>query len=140
MHEDVSTARLSSARYTLVAMLLHWLVALLIVINVALIWSVNTLPDGWVRPAVDAHKSAGVTILGLAVMRVLWRFANPPPPLPVSYRRWERISAHGVHIALLLLLVGLPLSGWTRTQPGRTLRRFRCNGSTCFPGRASASS
>ncbi len=133
MHEDVSTARRPSARYTIVAMLLHWLVALLIMINVALIWSVNYLPDGWVRPAVDAHKSAGITILGLAVMRVLWRFANPPPPLPVSYPRWERISARGVHVALLLLLFGLPLSGWTQDSAWKNATSFPMQWFYLFP-------
>jgi cytochrome b561 len=102
------------SRYTRIAMILHWLVAAMILLNVALIWSVNYLPENWIRPAIDTHKSAGITILGLAILRILWRFANPPPPLPSSYPAWERISAHGVHIALLLLLIGLPFSGWAQ--------------------------
>jgi cytochrome b561 len=124
MHEVVKTATESIRRYTRIAMLLHWLVAFLIALNVALIWSVNYLPDNLVRPAVDAHKSAGITILGLALLRVLWRVANPPPPLPASYPRWERISAHGVHIALLLLLLGLPLSGWTQDSAWKNAASF----------------
>ena len=133
MHEDVSTAPQALSRYTPVAMVLHWLVALLIAMNVALIWSVNYLPDSWVRPAIDTHKSAGVTILGLAVMRVLWRFANPPPPLPASYPRWERISARGVHVALLLLLFGLPLSGWTQDLAWKNAASFPMQWFYLFP-------
>jgi cytochrome b561 len=133
MHEDVSTIPQASARYTSVAITLHWLVALLIALNVALIWSVNYLPDGWVRPAIDTHKSAGVTILGLAVMRVLWRFANPPPSLPASYPRWERIAAHGVHIALLLLLFGLPISGWTQDSAWKNAAAFPMQWFYLFP-------
>ena len=133
MHEDVSTAPQALSRYTPVAIVLHWLVALLIAMNVALIWSVNYLPDSWVRPAIDTHKSAGVTILGLAVMRVLWRFANPPPPLPASYPRWERISAGGVHVALLLLLFGLPLSGWTQDSAWKNAASFPMQWFYLFP-------
>jgi cytochrome b561 len=133
MHEDVSTVPRASSHYTHLAVVLHWLVALLIAVNVALIWSVNYLPDSWVRPAIDTHKSTGVTILGLAIMRVLWRFANPPPPLPASYPRWERISAHGVHIALLLLLFGLPLSGWTQDSAWKNAASFPMQWFYLFP-------
>ena len=125
MHEVVKAAAPEAlARYTRVAMVLHWLVAFLILLNVTLIWSVNYLPDNWVRPAIDTHKSAGITILGLAVLRVLWRLGNPPPALPASHPRWERISAHGVHIALLLLLFGLPLSGWTQDSAWKNAASF----------------
>src|SRR5687768_354326 len=125
MHEVVKTATESIRRYTRIAMLLHWLVAFLIALNVALIWSVNYQPDDLVRPAVDAHKSAGITILGLALLRVLWRVANPPPPpLPASYPRWERLSARGVHVALLLLLFSLPLSGWTQDSAWKNAASF----------------
>lgn len=133
MHEDVSTVPRVSSHYTHLAVVLHWLVALLIAVNEALIWSVNYLPDSWVRPAIDTHKSAGVTILGLAIMRVLWRFANPPPPLPASYPRWERISAHGVHIALLLLLFGLPLSGWMQDSAWKNAASFPMQWFYLFP-------
>jgi cytochrome b561 len=133
MHEDVSTSSPRPSRYTRPAMVLHWLVALLIALNVALIWSVNYLPDGWVRPAIDTHKSTGVTILGLAVMRVLWRIANPPPPLPPAYSRWERASAHAVHVALLLLLFGLPLSGWTQDSAWKNAAAFPMQWFYAFP-------
>lgn len=122
MHDVVNSASLQ--RYTGVAMLLHWLVAFLIALNVALIWSVNVLPDEWVRPAVDTHKSAGITILGLAILRLLWRYAHPPPPLSQAYAPWERVCAHGVHIALLLLLFGLPLSGWTQDSAWKNAASF----------------
>ncbi|MDB5652545.1 MAG: cytochrome [Tardiphaga sp.] len=93
-------------------MILHWLVAALIVVNVGLIWSVDWLPDDSVRLVIDAHKSTGITVLGLVLLRLLWRAAHPPPPLPEAYPRWERAAAHAGHIALYLLILALPLSGW----------------------------
>ena len=98
-------------RYTRLAMLLHWLVAALIVANVALIWSVGLLPESSVRPVIDTHKSIGITVLGLAVLRLLWRIGHKPPALP-NYARWERLSAHAAHIALYALIFAMPLSGW----------------------------
>jgi len=99
-------------RYSRTAVLLHWLIAALIVGNVLLAWSVDYLPDGWVRPVIDTHKSIGITVLGLAVMRLLWRLGHAPPPLPSAYPRWERLSAALAHAALYLLIFALPLSGW----------------------------
>lgn len=102
----------ATPRYTRTAMVLHWLVAVLIVANVALGLMADSLPDDWVRTAVDGHKSIGITVLGLAVLRLLWRFANPPPPMPDSYTRLERLGAHAAHWALYGLIFALPLSGW----------------------------
>ncbi len=99
-------------RYSRTAMVFHWLVALLIFANVALIWTVDSLPDGWVRPAINTHKSIGITVLGLAIMRVLWRGTHPAPPLPDGYPGWERWGAHAGHALLYLLIFAMPLSGW----------------------------
>lgn len=100
------------ARYTRTAMALHWVVAALIVANVALGLAADSLPEGWIRSAVDTHKSLGLTVLGLAVLRLLWRLANPPPPMPESYGPLERLGAHAAHWALYLLIFALPITGW----------------------------
>ena len=99
-------------RYTRIAMLLHWLVALFMIANVALALSVDHLPDAWVRPVIDTHKSIGITVLGLGLLRLLWRWGHPPPPFPPSYTPWERFSAHAAHYGLYVLIFALPLSGW----------------------------
>ena len=99
-------------RYTGVAMLLHWLVAALIIGNLVLVWVIDSLPDAWVRPAVNTHKSIGLTVLGLVLLRVLWRLTHKPPALPRSYPQLERIGAHAAHIILYGLILGLPISGW----------------------------
>ncbi len=100
------------ARYTRTAMLLHWLIAALMIGNVILAWTAESLPDDWVRPAIDTHKSIGITVLGLAVLRLLWRFAHTPPPMPTDYAAIERRFAHKAHWGLYLLMFALPLSGW----------------------------
>ncbi len=102
----------ASNRYTRTAMALHWAIALLIIANVVLIWIVDWLPDEWERPVIDTHKSIGITVLGLAVMRLLWRYTHRPPPLPTTYPRWERVAARAAHAMLYVLIFALPLSGW----------------------------
>ncbi len=103
---------MQALRYTRVAMAFHWLIALLIVGNVALVWTVGSLPGPWVRPAIDTHKSIGLTVLGLALMRVLWRLAHKPPPLPATYPELERRGAHAAHLLLYVLILALPVSGY----------------------------
>jgi len=105
-------------------MVLHWLIALLIIVNVALIWSVDLLPDEVVRPVIDTHKSVGITVLGLALMRLLWRAAHRPPPLPAAYPPWEKFAAHSAHVALYLLILALPLSGWMHDSAWNAAANF----------------
>jgi cytochrome b561 len=100
------------ARYTKTAMVFHWLVAALIVANVALAWLWPVVADERVRPLIDTHKSIGITVLGLAIMRVLWRLTHRPPAYPAHYRGWERSAASLVHAALYLIMFGMPLTGW----------------------------
>ena len=101
-----------AARYTGTAMLLHWLVAAGIIANVTLAWIWPHLADASVRPAIDTHKSIGITVLGLAIMRLLWRIAHPPPPMPTRYQRWEIGLSHATHWLLYLIIFAMPISGW----------------------------
>ena len=98
--------------YSGVAMALHWAIALLILINLILVWTVDFFPDVFTRPIVDTHKSIGITVLGLALLRVFWRIGHKPPPLPENYPAWEKKLAQGAHWLLYGLIFCLPFSGW----------------------------
>jgi cytochrome b561 len=101
-----------AARYTRTAIVLHWVIAALITVSVVLGLTSDALPEDWIRPAIDLHKSFGLTVLGLVLARILWRLSHPAPPLPGAYARLERIAAHGVHLLLYGLMLLLPISGW----------------------------
>jgi cytochrome b561 len=100
-------------RYTPTAIALHWLVALLIIANLAFGFYVVGLE---VSPAklryFSWHKWTGVTIFLLAAARLLWRLGHPAPALPTGMPAWERNAAHASHIALYVLFFAAPLSGW----------------------------
>ena len=71
------------------------------------------LPVGPQRfKAVPLHKVIGVTILALVLVRLLWRWTHPAPPLPASMPAWERRAAHASHWALYVLMVVVPVSGF----------------------------
>ena len=99
-------------RYTRLAAVLHWSMAVLIVGNVVLALVAEQLPDAAIRPAIDLHKSVGLTVLGLVILRVLWRWAHPPPPLPAQHPVWQKRLSHLAHLVLYGLMVALPVSGW----------------------------
>jgi cytochrome b561 len=101
-----------SGRYTRTAIILHWTVAALIAANVGVGLIAPSLPEDWIRPGIDLHKSFGLTVLGLVLLRILWRLSHPPPPLPAAYRKAERLGAHIAHALLYGLILLLPVSGW----------------------------
>lgn len=99
-------------RYTKPAMFFHWAIAVFIIANVLLIWTVDYFPKDWERPAINLHKSIGLTVLGLALMRILWRVTHAPPPPPPGQKRWEITLSHLAHFALYTIIIGLPLTGY----------------------------
>jgi len=100
-------------RYSAVAQLFHWVIAALIVTQFALAWTADPLQLGARKLALLArHKSFGMTVLMLAVLRLLWRVKNQPPALPAGMTPFERVVARGTHIAFYILLFVQPLTGW----------------------------
>ena len=101
-------------RYTAFAMFFHWTVGLLIILNfsLALLVSYSLVSDEVVRPILNFHKSTGMLILVLMVLRLGWRVTHAPPVLPDGYKPWEKSASHFVHIALYVVAFALPLSGW----------------------------
>ncbi len=101
-------------RYTRTAIALHWLIALAIVGTFSLGLVMTEIPG--FTPAklryYSWHKWAGVTVLGLATLRLLWRLSHRAPPYPASMPSWQRRSAHALHALLYVLMFAVPLSGY----------------------------
>ncbi len=105
--------RNTTARWGSLAQLFHWTIVVLIITQFVLIGIEKDLPLGVAKLATLArHKSVGITILGLAVLRLLWRWLNPTPPLPNTLKPYERVLANATHFALYALLFVMPLTGW----------------------------
>ena len=101
-------------RYTSTAQTLHWVVAALMFIAIALAWVMVNMPTTapsreWIY---TLHKSFGLTILALVAVRLAWRASHPAPPLPGKMAKWEQAMAFASHWLLYLILVGMPVSGY----------------------------
>ena len=99
-------------RYSGVAIALHWTIALLILINIYFGLQFDDLKGMALYKLLQLHKSIGITVLLLALIRLLWRLVNRPPPYPAGMKTWEKGLAHATHWAFYGLIVGLPLTGW----------------------------
>jgi cytochrome b561 len=107
----------SAARYGTTAIVLHWVLALALIGIFVLGLYMTGLPFSPQRLKLYSwHKWAGVTILALSALRLLWRLTHRPPALPEAVQsampRWQQIAHHGTHHLLYLLFFAVPLIGW----------------------------
>lgn len=100
-------------RYSAVSILLHWLIAALVVSN---LFVAEAMEDS--RALFTVHKSIGITVLLLTLVRIGWRIAHPWPPFPEHMASWERFLARANHVAFYLLLLAVPLLGWATVSAG----------------------
>ena len=101
-------------RYTIPAIVLHWLTAILIVSAFLLGLVMVDIPG--ITPTklkyYSWHKWLGVTVLGLACLRALWRLTHAAPPLPASMPAWQIRASHALHLLLYILIFAAPVSGY----------------------------
>lgn len=100
-------------RWGPVSQALHWAIALLVLLMGTIGLTLDELPRSpdwfWVY---DLHKSTGLLVLGLVVLRLAWRlYAGAPPPVP-GLPRLQRIAAGVTHWLLYMLVLAMPVSGW----------------------------
>jgi cytochrome b561 len=105
------------ARYTLVAVVLHWMLALGLVGMFCVGVYMADLPFSPLRLKLyNWHKWAGVTVLVLSLLRLLWRFTHAAPALPSAVLQamppWQRLAHQGTHWSMYVLFLVVPLVGW----------------------------
>src|SRR5512135_1387415 len=102
----------SPQRYTRFAVALHWIVAIVVFAQFALGWLMQEIakePPGPRASAFNVHKSVGLVIFALMLVRIAWRLSHPPPALP-PMPRWQARAALANHLLLYALLVVMPLA------------------------------
>ncbi len=103
-------------RYSTVSLVLHWLIAALVVLQIVLIQAHEATEGPISREFVNIHKSVGLSILVLTLFRLGWRIANPAIPLPAETPRWQKLIARGTHVLFYVLLLAMPLVGWAASS------------------------
>lgn len=104
---------MSKQNYDSIQVLLHWLVAILIFAAFGLAWTMDDMP---LSPAkfkiISWHKWAGITVLGLVAIRLIWLKLKGAPPADPGLPAWQSKLSLAVHHLLYLLMFAMPLSGW----------------------------
>ena len=108
-------------RYHPVSIILHWVLGIALVCLFCFGLYMADLPISPARLKLfNWHKWAGISILGLSVLRLLWRATHPAPPLPTQIEQampqWQLKIHHATHIALYALFLIVPLVGWAYTS------------------------
>jgi cytochrome b561/polyisoprenoid-binding protein YceI len=116
---STETDRAGAGRYATIAIILHWLIAAGIVLQITLSSRMEGPPTPESFAVTQLHKSIGITILLLSLARLAWRLANPPPPLPPTLAPWERTLAHATHVGFYGVMIGMPLTGWIMVSSSR---------------------
>ena len=105
------TSVLADARYTRVAVTLHWTIAVLLSVNLLTGFFHDILGTNSVKMVMGIHKPMGLLILALTLVRIVWRVGHRPPPLPTG-PVWQHRAASGTHALLYVLMLALPMTGW----------------------------
>ncbi|MBL1321429.1 MAG: cytochrome b [Methylophaga sp.] len=115
----------SSARYDRVQIILHWLIALVLFFMIGLgLYMVELPKQSELPPGEESvrafyflmHKSMGLTVAMLIILRVVWRLTHKAPPLPDTVSKWQQRAAGLVHGAIYALMLAMPLSGYLQSM------------------------
>ncbi len=105
--------------YPCLMRLLHWIIGLLIIGLLALGFYMSDLPNTPDKFAIyGLHKSLGIVVLGLVIVRVLTRLRATVPAPMTTHRKWEVGLAHAIHAVFYVSMIGMPLSGWAMSSAG----------------------
>ncbi|MXO60115.1 cytochrome b [Altererythrobacter salegens] len=103
-------------RYSKGAMLLHWLIAIAVIVNWRLAEAAEHVPHDQHLQVLGPHMATGILILVLSLIRLGWRFTHAQPPLGSHLPKWEVVLARVVHVVFYVAMIGLPLMGWIGTS------------------------
>jgi cytochrome b561 len=107
----------TTERYGMIAQLLHWSIVALIIVQLVLAEQAEEAGDIIEKAQIlNAHRSMGMTVFMLAVLRIVWRFVNVSPAVLPSTKTWQHRVASLMHWALYALILAAPLAGWLMTS------------------------
>jgi cytochrome b561 len=110
----------TNERYGMVAICVHWLMAVVLITLVGSGLYMVSLPDaGFDKTKIQLilfHKQLGVLALGAVALRFVWRLGNALPSLVETLAEWQKVSARFVHLSFYVLMFALPMSGWVMSS------------------------
>jgi cytochrome b561 len=100
------------SKYSKGAIALHWIIGALIIANFVLAQLAESVPENARAMYMAPHKSIGISVLALSVLRLFWRWGHKPPPQPVALKGWEITLSKTIHWLFYFLMIAIPVTGW----------------------------
>ena len=101
-----------STAYTRGAKVLHWSIAILVILMIIHGWTLDDQQGAELSQSLGYHAFGGIMVFSLVMLRISWRIGYPPPPLPGTLTKRQKIAAHSVHISLYITMFLVPLTGF----------------------------
>lgn len=112
-HSESQATSVQPKQYDALAKGFHWVMAVLLVSVFGLGLYMQGLPFSPDKLKLYSwHKWAGICVLGLVTLRLIWRLTHRPPAMPGEMPAWQKLAAHVGHLALYVLMFAIPVSGW----------------------------
>lgn len=112
-----ATTGQSAERYNRTARALHWIIAVLVLGNIAGGLLHEPLED--IVRLIPLHKAIGITVLALTLVRIAWRFTWQAPPHPAGTSPLEALAARLVHGLFYALMLAMPVTGWIMSSASK---------------------
>ncbi len=111
----------TTTSYGSVGKFVHWLVALMVITMLIVGFTMGSVQEPLQSKMYGFHEEFGLTLLGVLLFRIYWRWVNPQPELPISLPTWEKFLAHLSHYLLYVAVAVMIASGWAKsTSSGYT--------------------
>jgi cytochrome b561 len=117
----------SAEKFGLMTRLLHWIIGLAIIFLIWLGWYMVDLTyyDKWYNGSLTWHKSLGLIVLGLALIKIGWQIYSPTPGPAATLKPWEKTGARIMHVILTFMMVLIPATGYLiSTSDGKAVDVF----------------
>ena len=121
-------------QYGSVSQFFHWVIFLLVSLMIICGFVMEKLPESWQAMVYLVHKSTGLLILGLMLLRLLWRWINKTPTLPNTMPTIQKMGARIIHALLYVILFVISLSGWIMSTAAGRIPTFYGLITVPFPG------
>jgi len=124
----------TASNYGVISQLFHWVMAIIVIMMLSFSFFLGDLPDSYKGTAYMLHKSTGLLILFLLVLRIGWKLMNKTPEPPKTMVKWQANLAQGAHSSLYLLLLLMPLTGLFMSLASNRLPTFYGLFTVSIPG------
>lgn len=113
---------------------LHWVIAIIVITMLTVTYFLDDAPKEIQAFGFMLHKSFGLTVLSLMILRIIWILYRGKPPLPATIPLWEKALSRIVQYSFYVLVLAMPLSGWLMSTAANKAPNFFGLGTIPFPG------